>query len=194
MSRAHRRLEWTFRSNKSASARPQQHPSLRGCGASKRLGGYQDWAADKECLTRHSREAVLSSLHVPNPIALMELGGRSWWCCAIGHTGGEAEPPRRPGLHCGKTRPRTKVTLVHTSRGVGKSRALQTGQAPSLGGRFGPKVRGPVTALDNFRAAHAIAERLAKTDPSNAGWQLDLAMSHDKIGAYWPSKISCLWP
>jgi hypothetical protein len=151
VSRAHCRLEWTFRSNKSASARPQQHPSLRGCGAFKRLGGYQDWAADKECLTRHSREAVLSSLHVPNPIALMGLGGRSWWCCAIGHTGGEAEPPRRPGLHGGKTRPRTKVTLVHTSRGVGKSRALQTGQAPSPAGASVPKIVDPNSARPEHR-------------------------------------------
>jgi hypothetical protein len=28
----------------------------------------------------------------------------------------------------------------------------------------------------------AIAERLAKADPGNAGWQRDLSVSHDKIG------------
>ena len=28
----------------------------------------------------------------------------------------------------------------------------------------------------------AIAERLAKADPDNAGWQRDLSVSHDKIG------------
>ena len=39
-----------------------------------------------------------------------------------------------------------------------------------------------LAALDNFRAAHAIADRSAETDPRNASWQLDLAMPHDKIG------------
>jgi hypothetical protein len=28
----------------------------------------------------------------------------------------------------------------------------------------------------------AIAERLAKADPGNAGWQRHLSVSHDKIG------------
>ena len=37
-------------------------------------------------------------------------------------------------------------------------------------------------ALTSYRISHAIAERLAKTDLSNAGWQRTLAGSHDTIG------------
>ena len=37
-------------------------------------------------------------------------------------------------------------------------------------------------ALESYRARHAIAERLAKSDPGNAGWQRDLSVSHNKIG------------
>jgi tetratricopeptide (TPR) repeat protein len=33
-----------------------------------------------------------------------------------------------------------------------------------------------------FEASLAIAERLAKADPGNAGWQRDLSVSHEKIG------------
>ena len=33
-----------------------------------------------------------------------------------------------------------------------------------------------------YRAGLAIAERLAALDPSNADWQRDLSVSHDKIG------------
>ena len=32
------------------------------------------------------------------------------------------------------------------------------------------------------RKALAIAERLAKADPGNAGWQRDLAVSYNKVG------------
>jgi predicted negative regulator of RcsB-dependent stress response len=37
-------------------------------------------------------------------------------------------------------------------------------------------------ALAAYKAALAIAERLAKADPENAGWQRDLSVSHEKIG------------
>ena len=37
-------------------------------------------------------------------------------------------------------------------------------------------------ALTSYRAVAAIAERLAKADPGNAGWQRDLSVSHNKIG------------
>ena len=37
-------------------------------------------------------------------------------------------------------------------------------------------------ALTSYQASLAIAERLAKADPGNAGWQRDLSVSHDRIG------------
>ena len=37
-------------------------------------------------------------------------------------------------------------------------------------------------ALESYRAAMAIRERLAKADPDNAGWQRDLSVSHEKVG------------
>ncbi len=37
-------------------------------------------------------------------------------------------------------------------------------------------------ALASYQRAKAIAERLAKADPGNAGWQRDLSVSHNKIG------------
>ena len=37
-------------------------------------------------------------------------------------------------------------------------------------------------ALASFRDGLAIAERLAKADPGNAGWQRDVAVSHAKLG------------
>ena len=37
-------------------------------------------------------------------------------------------------------------------------------------------------ALASYQASHAIFERLANSDPGNAGWQNDLAVSHEKIG------------
>jgi hypothetical protein len=36
-------------------------------------------------------------------------------------------------------------------------------------------------ALNSFRDRHAIAERLAKADPGNAGWQRDLSVSYRKL-------------
>jgi tetratricopeptide (TPR) repeat protein len=38
-------------------------------------------------------------------------------------------------------------------------------------------------ALESYRASLAIAERLAKADPGNAGWQRDLSVSHERIGS-----------
>jgi hypothetical protein len=37
-------------------------------------------------------------------------------------------------------------------------------------------------ALQSYRDGLAIRERLAKSDPSNAGWQRDLSVSYEKIG------------
>ena len=36
-------------------------------------------------------------------------------------------------------------------------------------------------ALQSYRASRDIRERLAKSDPGNAGWQRDLAVSYAKI-------------
>ena len=37
-------------------------------------------------------------------------------------------------------------------------------------------------ALKAYRDSLAIAERLAKADPGNAGWQRDLSVSYNKVG------------
>ena len=37
-------------------------------------------------------------------------------------------------------------------------------------------------ALKSYRDSLAITERLAKSDPGNAGWQRDLSVSHHKVG------------
>jgi tetratricopeptide (TPR) repeat protein len=37
-------------------------------------------------------------------------------------------------------------------------------------------------ALTSYQTSLAIRDRLAKADPGNAGWQRDLAVSHNKIG------------
>jgi hypothetical protein len=38
-------------------------------------------------------------------------------------------------------------------------------------------------ALTSYRASLAIRGRLAQADPGNAGWQRDLSVSQEKIGA-----------
>ena len=37
-------------------------------------------------------------------------------------------------------------------------------------------------ALKSYRDSLAISDRLAKSDPGNAGWQRDLSVSYDKVG------------
>jgi tetratricopeptide (TPR) repeat protein len=37
-------------------------------------------------------------------------------------------------------------------------------------------------ALQSYRDAFAIAERMARSNPGNAGWQRDLCVSYDKVG------------
>jgi tetratricopeptide (TPR) repeat protein len=37
-------------------------------------------------------------------------------------------------------------------------------------------------AFGDYQASHDIFERLAKTDPGNAGWQRDLSVSQDNVG------------
>ena len=51
-------------------------------------------------------------------------------------------------------------------------------------------------ALTSYQASLAIAERLAKPDPGNAGWQRDLSVSHDKIGDVQGRRATCRgrWP
>jgi hypothetical protein len=39
-----------------------------------------------------------------------------------------------------------------------------------------------VQALDSYRAGFAIAERLAKSDPSNGDWQRTLSLSYQEVG------------
>ena len=39
-----------------------------------------------------------------------------------------------------------------------------------------------VAALTSYQASHDICDHLAIADPSNAGWQRDLSLSHIKIG------------
>src|SRR5262245_36590004 len=64
-----------------------------------------------------------------------------------------------------------------------------------LGGRaaFPPRKKRSATCSSNratspealaaYKAALAIRDRLAKADPGNAGWQFDLGISHERIGA-----------
>ena len=37
-------------------------------------------------------------------------------------------------------------------------------------------------ALTSYQASLAIRDRLAKSDPANAGWQRDLSVSYEKVG------------
>jgi hypothetical protein len=43
-------------------------------------------------------------------------------------------------------------------------------------------------ALASYRDSLAIADRLAKSDPGNAGWQRDLSVSYEKVGNWPPSQ------
>ena len=42
--------------------------------------------------------------------------------------------------------------------------------------------RATPAALTSYQANFAIADRLAKSDPGNAGWQRDLSVSYEKVG------------
>jgi hypothetical protein len=37
-------------------------------------------------------------------------------------------------------------------------------------------------ALKSYKYSHGIFDRLAKSDPGNAGWQRDLAISNERLG------------
>jgi eukaryotic-like serine/threonine-protein kinase len=37
-------------------------------------------------------------------------------------------------------------------------------------------------ALSTYQASQSLANRLAQSDPSNAGWQRDLSVSYEKVG------------
>ena len=50
-----------------------------------------------------------------------------------------------------------------------------------LGGMQGAQ-GDPATALTSYQASLAIMDRLAKSDPGNAAWQRDLAISNDRVG------------
>ena len=41
-------------------------------------------------------------------------------------------------------------------------------------------------ALTSYQASLAIRDRLAKSDPGNAGWQHDLAVSYEKVTSAYP--------
>ena len=43
-------------------------------------------------------------------------------------------------------------------------------------------------ALTSYQASLAIADRLAKSDPDNAGCQNDLSVSYDRVGAGQPQR------
>jgi hypothetical protein len=49
-------------------------------------------------------------------------------------------------------------------------------------GRLTTSPRGAGSALKSFRASHDIFDRLAKSEPGNAGWQRDLSVSYNNIG------------
>ncbi len=97
-----------------------------------------------------------------------------WRCC-----GGARGPQRRAtGLrrrlgHGGTNRqggPRQGRLAARPLRLAGqhRQRAGRAGQSPE--------------ALTTYRASLGIADRLAKVDPGNAGWQRDLSISQEKIG------------
>jgi hypothetical protein len=44
----------------------------------------------------------------------------------------------------------------------------------------------------SFRGGHAIADRLAKADPGNAGWQRDLIVSYVRIAQLDPSEARAM--
>ena len=46
-------------------------------------------------------------------------------------------------------------------------------------------------ALKSYRDSLAIAERLAKADPGNAGWQRDLSVSYNKVGDVQVAQGNC---
>jgi hypothetical protein len=55
--------------------------------------------------------------------------------------------------------------------------------ASQMKNRFRARAQGNLpAALDSYKASLTIADRLAKADPGNAGWQSDLSVSHDRIG------------
>ena len=47
-------------------------------------------------------------------------------------------------------------------------------------------------ALKTFRDGLAIADRLAKSDPGNAGWQRDLSVSYKRSATCWWRRAICL--
>jgi hypothetical protein len=54
-------------------------------------------------------------------------------------------------------------------------------RCPTLGSATGKTQRDFAGALKSYKDSLAIAERLANSDPSNAGWQRDLAVSFEKL-------------
>ena len=59
---------------------------------------------------------------------------------------------------------------------AGRFQRLTSGQSRSLARILSAE------ALQFYRGGLAIAERLAKSEPANAGWQADLSVSHDRVG------------
>jgi hypothetical protein len=65
---------------------------------------------------------------------------------------------------------------IHATSGAATKRPKDIGQKLAVGYPNLP------AAFDSYLTSLAIADRLAKTDPGNAGWQAALAGSHGKLG------------
>ncbi len=99
---------------------------------------------------------------------------RSATCCWPRATWpGRWPPTAAPWRSASAWRPRTRATPA----GSATCRSATTRSATCC------VAQGDLAgALSAYRAALAIAERLAASDPTNAGWQRDLSVSHDRIG------------
>ena len=117
----------------------------------------------------------------PRPTPAMPAGSaisrcrttRSATCCGLRATcRGAGELPRRARHRRtpGQGRPR-QCRLAARPLGFARQHRRRASAQGNLPG-----------ALESYRASLAIAERLAKADPGNAGWQHDLALSLQRVG------------
>ena len=118
----------------------------------------------------------------PRPIRATRVGSaicrspttRSATCRWPGRSGRRRSRATGPRSLSGSAWPRPIRATRMAARSVGVARTR------SATCRW-PRAIWPA-ALTSYRASLAIAERLAKADPGNAGWQRDLSVSHNKIG------------
>jgi hypothetical protein len=78
-----------------------------------------------------------------------------------------------------------QVSLKHKGEGRAGHGILQDARSPVPAARSATCSRRQgdlAAALTSYRASLAIAERLAQTDPGNAGWQRDVAISNERLG------------